>query len=578
MEKVSTISSNKITNNSGKTVYDSKNTSSKFTCYLCFVAVFGALGGFSFGYDTGVVSGALLFIRTEFELDSFDQEVLVSVTIATAMITAFMSGYLGDKIGRRPSMLIGSFVFTVSTILNGVSKTYWMLLLGRGLLGIGIGVILMISPVYIAECSPVKYRGPLVTLCTGMMAIGRTVASIVDGAFSYDKTGWRYMLGLTGVPSLVQFIGFLFLPETPRYLVRNGKEDMATHILQRIRGRSDVSDDIKQIKEICQQEIKLKELQGNEWTLKKIMLTPSVRRALIVGVSTSLIQQLSGINTVMYYSGTIIQMSGVRDEIMAIWLTAVTAGVSCIFTLSGIYLVEKVGRRKLILSSLAGVLLSLIVLAVAFQLSEINSPEVTYSEDVNNTCSSYSSCATCIKEQNCGFCYIEDGYSAINGSCAHKLDTMTAKYGRCNSTELSNGLIWGATSCPSQYFWMCLLGLSLYLITFSPGIGPLPMTINSEIYPLWARSTCMAIASSANWLFSLVISLSFLTLTDSVGAYGTYWLFAAVVVLGFIFLFFTLPETKDKKLEDVESLFETPWCSYGKSGSLEINKTTNKPV
>lgn len=139
MEKVSTISSNKITNNSGKTEYDSKNTSSKFTCYLCFVAVFGALGGFSFGYDTGVVSGALLFIRAEFELDSFDQEVLVSVTIATAMITAFMSGYLGDKIGRRPSMLIGSFVFTVSTILNGVSKTYWMLLLGRGLLGIGIG-------------------------------------------------------------------------------------------------------------------------------------------------------------------------------------------------------------------------------------------------------------------------------------------------------------------------------------------------------------------------------------------------------------------------------------------------------
>ncbi|CAG2202235.1 ITR [Mytilus edulis] len=537
MENVSTISSNKITNNSGKTVYDSKNTSSKFTCYLCFVAVFGALGGFSFGYDTGVVSGALLFIRAEFELDSFDQEVLVSVTIATAMITAFMSGYLGDKIGRRPSMLIG--------------------------------VILMISPVYIAECSPVKYRGPLVTLCTGMMAIGRTVASIVDGAFSYDKTGWRYMLGLTGVPSLVQFIGFLFLPETPRYLVRNGKEDMATHILQRIRGRSDVSDDIKQIKEICQQEIKLKELQGNEWTLKKIMITPSVRRALIVGVSTSLIQQLSGINTVMYYSGTIIQMSGVRDEIMAIWLTAVTAGVSCIFTLSGIYLVEKVGRRKLILSSLAGVLLSLIVLAVAFQLSEINSPEVTY----------------------------KDGYSAINGSCTHKLDTMRAKYGRCNSTELSDGLIWGATSCPSQYFWMCLLGLSLYLITFSPGyscrcatflfltctphisgIGPLPMTINSEIYPLWARSTCMAIASSANWLFSLVISLSFLTLTDSVGAYGTYWLFAAVVVLGFIFLFFTLPETKDKKLEDVESLFETPWCGCGKSGSLEINKTTNKPV
>lgn len=109
------------------------------TCYLFSIGLFGALGGFSFGYDTGVISGALLFIREEFELDSLDQGILVSITIATAMVTAFLSGILGDKIGRRPCMLLGSFIFTVSNVLNGLSQTFWMLLLGRAVLGIGIG-------------------------------------------------------------------------------------------------------------------------------------------------------------------------------------------------------------------------------------------------------------------------------------------------------------------------------------------------------------------------------------------------------------------------------------------------------
>ena len=133
--------SNNDSVNIDKTPHESSmaETRSKFTLYLFTVSTFGALGGFSFGYDTGVISGALLFIRSEFELDSVDQELLVSVTIATAMITAIMTGYLGDRFGRRPCMLLGSFVFTVSTVINGVSNVFWMLILGRAILGIGIG-------------------------------------------------------------------------------------------------------------------------------------------------------------------------------------------------------------------------------------------------------------------------------------------------------------------------------------------------------------------------------------------------------------------------------------------------------
>ncbi|XP_045166344.1 proton myo-inositol cotransporter-like isoform X2 [Mercenaria mercenaria] len=536
-------------------------------CFVLVLSFFSAIGGFLFGYDTGVVSGAMLLIKDRFQLTSIKEEVIVSVTIGFAFLFALVGGWLNDRFGRKMTTILASIVFTIGAVVLAAAYNFWMLVVGRAILGMGIGMASMTVPVYIAECAPMYLRGRLVTLNTLFITGGQCIASIVDGAFSYDKEhGWRWMLGLAAVPSIIQFIGFIFLPESPRWLVANGKSDKARTVLVNIRGTSDIDDEMKEIEITVEEDRREKELAGSN-VFMKILRTPPVRRALIVGCGLQLFQQLSGINTVMYYSATIIKMSGVRSQSDAIWLAAATAGVNFVFTIVALFLVERLGRKKLIMGSLFGVLLSLIVLAVGFQLAAFHSPPITMSEEGDDYCHGYSSCEACIENVDCGFCYNDYGQGVVNGSCLpiDGDDSSHSKVGRCNATTGEEpDLIYAYQYCPTDYSWMGIAGLAIYLMFFAPGMGPMPWTINSEIYPLWARSTCNSLATATNWLSNLVVSMTFLTLTETITKYGTYWLFVGIVVIALVFMAVTLPETRGTKLEEVETLFSQPLCSCSK--------------
>lgn len=544
--------------------------------FVYTLAFFAAIGGFLFGYDTGVVSGAMLLLQPEFELDSVWEEMVVSATILFAAIFALVGGPLNDRIGRKAVTVVASLVFTGGAVLLGVAQNKVMLLAGRSILGVGIGLASMTVPMYIAECAPVHLRGRLVTVNNLFITGGQFVASILDGVFSYDKkNGWRWMLGLAAVPSAVQFVGFLFLPESPRWLIKHGRITEAREVLQKCRGTENVEEELNTVRELCEEDQRLMEDTGKENILMKILRTPSVRRAVLVGSGLQLIQQVSGINTVMYYSATIIRMTGVRDTSLAIWLAAMTAGVNFVFTILGVWLVERIGRRPLILGSLVGVLISLVVLAVGFQLAAFHSPSVTFRES-NGTCSSYSWCEDCIENPDCGFCYTEIGKSVVNGSCVTVATNLTdgAGQGRCDSDPLTPGTVWAHGYCPTDYSWMGLLGLVMYLMFFAPGMGPMPWTINSEIYPLWARSTGNAISTATNWFFNLAVAMSFLTLTESITKYGTYWLFVGIVFCGLVFIMAALPETKGRSLEEVETLFQGSMCpGFSRKSPNILNST-----
>ncbi|KAH9508149.1 hypothetical protein Btru_054856 [Bulinus truncatus] len=216
-----------------------------------------------------------------------------------------------------------------------------------------------------------------------------------------------------------------------------------------------------------------------------------------------------------------------------------------------------------------GVVTALVVLAVGFQLSANFSPEL----DRNSTevysnfsvpsdkCynSTFKNCEQCIEETDCGFCYV--GSKGSSGSCvlAHtdKPDDGAA-YGRCinNDTLRSNSTNWAHGYCPTDYSPMAVIGLALFVLAFAPGLGPMPWTINSEIYPNWARSTCNSIATGCNWICNLIVSLFFLTLTETITKYGAFWLFACICFLGMLFTIIFVPETKNKSLEEVEQLFK----------------------
>lgn len=434
----------------------------------------------------------------------------------------------------------------------------------------------MTVPVYIAEVSPPNLRGRLVTINTLFITGGQFFASVVDGAFSYlQKDGWRYMLGLAAIPAVIQFFGFLFLPESPRWLIQKGQTQKARRILSQMRGNQTIDEEYDSIKNNIEEEEK--EVGSAGPVICRMLSYPPTRRALIVGCGLQMFQQLSGINTIMYYSATILQMSGVEDDRLAIWLASVTAFTNFIFTLVGVWLVEKVGRRKLTFGSLAGTTVALVILALGFLLSAQVSPRITLRPAApsgqNTTCTRYSYCDECMLDPDCGFCYKMNRSTVVDSSClpVNKASTSEAAWGRCeNETRFkTEEVFWAYNFCPTPYSWTALLGLILYLVFFAPGMGPMPWTVNSEIYPLWARSTGNACSSGINWIFNVLVSLTFLHTAEYLTYYGAFFLYASLAALGLAFVYGCLPETKGKKLEEIESLFDSRLCTCGAADSDE---------
>ncbi|KAG8439903.1 hypothetical protein GDO86_005896 [Hymenochirus boettgeri] len=544
--------------------------------FVYVVSVFSALGGFLFGYDTGVVSGAMLLLKKEMNLSALWQELLVSSTVGAAALSALAGGGLNGALGRRPCILLASFMFTIGAAILAAAGNKETLLGGRVVVGLGIGIASMTVPVYIAEAAPPHLRGRLVTINTLFITGGQFFAAVVDGAFSYlPRDGWRYMLGLSAVPAVLQFLGFLFLPESPRWLIQKGQTQRARRVLTQIRGNQTIDEEYDSIKNSIDEEEKEGGTGGP--IIYRMIIYPPTRRALLVGCGLQMFQQLAGINTVMYYSATILQMSGVDDDRLAIWLAAVTAFTNFIFTLLGVWLVEKLGRRKLTLGSLTGTTVALLVLALGFLLSAQVSPPVTNTPrdplGQNSTCTQYSYCNKCMLDPNCGFCYKKNGSSIIDTSCIPVNSETTDKsaWGRCVNETVSkaDGSIWAYNYCPTSYSWTALLGLIFYLVFFAPGMGPMPWTVNSEIYPLWARSTGNACSSGVNWIFNVLVSLTFLHTAEYLTYYGAFFLYAGFAFVGLIFIYGCLPETKGKKLEEIESLFENRLCTCGASDSDE---------
>ncbi|XP_067126791.1 proton myo-inositol cotransporter-like isoform X1 [Centruroides vittatus] len=537
------------------------------TKYIYLVTVLSAVGGFLFGYDTGVVSGAMLFLKEEFQLEHTWQEIIVSSTIAAAWIFSILAGFLTSGIGRKPVILMASFVFTGGAVMMGVSRSKYVLLGGRIVVGIGIGLASMTVPMYIGEVAPLEIRGKLITINNCFITGGQFAASLIDGFFSKDKiNGWRYMLGIAGIPSFIQFFGFLYMPESPRWLISKGYYEKAISVLKQVRGsKVNIQQEFDAIKNnFLETEQERKEAGGSSSILMQVLRHTALRRALLVGCSLQMFQQIAGINTVMYYSATIIQMAGYNDPSQAIWLASATASVNFACTFIGLLLVEKWGRRLLTLGSLAGVIFSLLLLAIGFHITAAKSPRIFNHNiyDTNVQCFNATTCSECTLLKECGYCFPSSDFT--NGTClqVNKNKTDSSYAGSCfNHTKED---VWAYDWCPSNYSWLMLLGLFLYLFFFAPGMGPMPWTINSEIYPLWARSTCYALATSVNWMFNLLVSMTFLTLTQAITKYGTFYLYVGFAVVGWVVFFLFLPETKGKTLEEVESLFS---CSLWEDGT-----------
>ncbi len=316
--------------------------------YVYIAAAITALGGLLFGYDTGVISGAILFIKRDFALSNTQVELIISAVLLGAVIGAAFAGYFSDKFGRRRLLIVTAAVFTIAALLCAFATDMIWFGLGRILIGLGIGSASMISPLYIAEISPAYIRGRLVSLSQLAVTIGIVVSYLVDYAFA-ETGGWRWMVGLAAFPGTALFAGMLFLPESPRWMIKNGHEECALNTLKHMHGDKRARIELKEIK----QGLKLRTQK------MKTAMNPWVKRAMVIGIGLAIFQQVTGINTVIYYAPQIFQLAGFVSDKAAILATVGVGVVNVLATIIALWLLDKVGRRPLLLVGLAGMVFSL---------------------------------------------------------------------------------------------------------------------------------------------------------------------------------------------------------------------------
>jgi SP family galactose:H+ symporter-like MFS transporter len=446
-----------------------KPADSKGQGFVLRAVVVAALGGLLFGYDTGVISGAILFIKEAFTLSPTLEELVVSAVLIGAVIGAAVGGLLSDRFGRRKMIILSAIVFALGSAGTALTPSVSLLIAGRIVVGIAIGIASFISPMYISEIAPPKVRGSLVSVNQLAITGGIVVAYLVDFALSGIK-GWRFMFAFAVIPAVVLGVEMWLLPDSPRWLMRHNMKEEAQKVLMRIRAVA-TPDAVKSEMDEIAEGIRIQSKGG----IGKLF-HPALRLALIVGIFLAVFQQLTGINTVIYYAPTIFEFAGFKTAGFSILATVGVGLVNVGFTVVALRLMDRVGRRPLLLIGVAGQFLGLVILGVAFQL--------------------------------------------------HRLAAVLG--------------------------YVAVASLAVYVGSFAVGLGPIFWLMISEIYPLKVRGSAMSIATLANWGMNLAVALTFLTLVQSIGRPGTFWVYAAISIGAWIFIYLLVPETKGRTLEEIE--------------------------
>ncbi|GER56324.1 sugar transporter family protein [Striga asiatica] len=528
------------------------------TPYIMRLALSAGIGGLLFGYDTGVISGALLYIR-----DDYKSETIVSMAVAGAIFGAGFGGWINDKYGRKVSLLLADILFFLGSVVMAAAVGPWMIILGRVLVGIGVGMASMTAPLYISESSPARIRGALVSTNGLLITGGQFMAYLINLAFTKTPGTWRWMLGVAGVPALIQFFLMLSLPESPRWLYGKDKVKEARAILEKIYPAHEVEDEMRALQSSIEVD-RAAEGPTSEGLISKakhIWANDVVRRALYAGVTVQVAQQFVGINTVMYYSPTIVQLAGFASNKTALALSLITSGLNAVGSVASMAFVDRFGRRRLMIVSMFGIIACLVALSVVFYEAADHAPRVGRVESArfrrNSTCLEYVgsgepltwNCMTCLRAaSNCAFC--ANGDSKYRpGACFAATDHTK---GLCKAEHRT----WYTKGCPTRFGIFAVLLLGMYIVSYSPGMGTAPWIVNSEIYPLRYRGIGGGIAAVANWISNLIVSETFLTLTEAVGSSGTFLLFAGFSAGGLLGIYFLVPETKGLQFEEVERMLE----------------------
>lgn len=560
--------------------------------YIIGVAFIAAIGGFLLGFDGAVISGAVPFYKSIFGLQdgSFMIGFSVSCIIWGAIAGNLVAGPLSDRLGRKPSLLIAAFLFIATGLMCAFANNIATFITGRILGGFGVGIAILVAPVFIAEIAPAKKRGWLVSFNQLLIVIGLSVAYfsnyIILKTVDDPLSNWRWMLGVEIIPAVVYFIALLFIPESPRWLIMHGKEEQAIKVLSRVVDEEYAKNEYTEIKKTIRTEKKVSiAVQAKELFTKKMKLI------LIIGFGLGILQQFSGINAILYYAPMVFESAGGGRD--AAFVQAIVLGVVfVIMTIVAMFLIDWLGRKPLLYMGVGLMAISLTITgflfnSAAYQVNEqqiVEAANLVYKDELWQSA----------KNQNASlkgydhFAVSKDSAAFIKNNIIISLLDLSAKdinesrlrknifvekaailkdrefssksdfYAAINSASTAAGINTAAykdvllkAGIKINSLWV-LLSILGFITGFSISLGPVMWAIFSEIFPNRLRGLAISVVGAANALASFLVATFFPIQLAKFGSSGTYFIYAAFMYFGLWFVWKYVVETKGKSLEQIE--------------------------
>ena len=496
--------------------------------YIIFISLIVAMGGFLLGFDSAVISGAVNGIRVYFEMSDWELGFSVGCVIFGAMAGNMLAGPMSDKYGRKSILIITAMLFTISAVWSATATTYITFVLARIIGGIGVGGAILIAPIYIAEIAPPKYRGSLVSLNQLNIVLGISVAYFSNYVIKdWEGENWRWMLGVETIPAFMYFLLLFIVPKSPRWIIQKfGDIARAKKILVKISGTKIAEQTIKNIESGLQK----KEKQG---TVKDFFQS-KYGTILIIAFGLAFFQQITGINAIFYYAPTIFEQAGGSTD--SSFLQAIVVGLTnLIFTFVAIYLIDKLGRKPLLLIGTA-------TMAIALSMATFAFYNATY--NMND--------ATLAKVENVE---IQSKLSQLKGATYHSQEELfeavapvlnEVEFQSFKQNDIKHFIHINAT--------LVLIAILLYVAAFAISLGPVMWTMLSEIFPSMVKGIGISIVGFFNSLVSYSVTQFFPWELSTIGPTGTFAIYAVMAALAFFFVQKYVIETKGKSLEEVEEL------------------------
>ncbi|XP_054842170.1 solute carrier family 2, facilitated glucose transporter member 12 [Eublepharis macularius] len=512
-----------------------------------------AVSGLLMGYELGLISGALLQLTSILALSCQQQEMVVSALLIGALLASLTGGFLIDKYGRRITIMMASCLLVLGSLVLILSASYGLLIIGRIVIGVSISLSSIATCVYIAEIAPPHRRGLLVSLNELMIVVGVLFAYISNYAFASVYHGWKYMFGLVIPLGTLQAIALYFLLPSPRFLVMKGFDEAASRVLGKLRKTSDTTEELAMIKSSLKDE--------HQYTFFDLFHSKDNMRArMLIGITLVFFVQTTGQPNILFYASTVLKSAGFQSNEAASLASTGVGVVKVISTIPATLFVDHIGSKTFLCIGSSLMSVSLVTMGVVTLNIHMNFTTVCKNQTLED--SSFQK----VQKLATANATLEDQFVGMASSGRiSQWEVERSNTGTPNRTAMAGvtasvssqaefHIATGAAGVPEALKWLSLVSLLVYIAAFSVSLGPMSWLVLSEIFPGGIRGRAIALTSSVNWGVNLLISSTFLTITDLIGLPWVYFIYALMSLASLAFVIVFIPETKGCSLEQISIL------------------------